>query len=332
MLDGLSSLVHKSLVRLPDAGTAGPRLSMLETIREFAAEKLGDDPELREGALRAHAEYFADWTLHQCEQLSGEERDVASERMAADIENLSTAWRFWVAEGDFEELGKLTDGLWLLYNARGWYHETATLITDLLEVLSSTPSNQERLLQQILLQTSLARVLMASKGYTFETEQAIERALQLCEAQGEFPQLLPVLRGLSTFYIYRAEFEKSMRIGRQLLGLAERFDDARARVEGHLLIGVSEGLLARLQPGIDHLEQGIAAYDSAPLTVERFETGNEPGVVCHVVEGMLLWMKGFPDRAHERAHEAVRALRAAPPPAEHRLRALPHGPDPHVAA
>ena len=305
VLEGISSLVHKSLVRQPDAGAAGPRLSMLETIREFAAERLGDNPDLRDGALRAHAEYFADWTMHQCEQLAGEERAVASERMAVDIENLSAAWRYWVAKGDFEELGKLTDGLWLLYNARGWYHETATLITDPLEVLSSTPSNPERLLQQILLQTSLARVLMVSKGYTPETEQAYERALQLCEAQGEFPQLLPVLRGLSTFYIYRAEFEKSMRIGEQLLGLAERFDDARARVEGHLLVGVSEGMLARLQPGIDHLERGIASYDAAPRKVERFETGNDPGVVCHVVEGMLLWMKGFPDQARERAYEAV---------------------------
>jgi tetratricopeptide (TPR) repeat protein len=179
------------------------------------------------------------------------------------------------------------------------------IIADLLEVLSSTPSTQERLLQQILLQTSLARVLMAAKGFTPETEQAFERALELCEAQGEVPQLLPVLRGLSTFYIYRAEFEKSMRIGEQLLGLAERFDDARARVEGHLLVGVSEGMFARLQTGIDELEEGIAVYDAAPRTVERFETGNDPGVVCHVVEGMLLWMKGSPDRALERAYGAI---------------------------
>jgi tetratricopeptide (TPR) repeat protein len=146
---------------------------------------------------------------------------------------------------------------------------------------------------------------MASKGFTPETEEAYERALQLCEAQGEFPQLLPVLRGLSTYFIYRAEFEKSMRIGEQLLGLADRFDDARAQVEGHLLVGVSEGMFARLQVGIDHLEQGIASYDAAPRTVERFETGNDPGVVCHLVEGMLLWMKGFPDRARERAVEGI---------------------------
>ena len=193
----------------------------------------------------------------------------------------------------------------MLYRARGWSHETATLIRDLLAVLSSTPSNEERIIQQILLQTSLARVLFASEGYTPETQRAYERALELCEAQGEVPQLLPVLRGLSTFCIYRSEFEKARQIGEQLLALGERFDDARARVEGHLVVGASEGMLAQLQNGIDHLEQGIAAYDDAPRRVERFDAGNNPGVVCQIVDGMLLWMKGFPDQARERVYEAV---------------------------
>jgi predicted ATPase/class 3 adenylate cyclase len=305
VLDELNSLVHKSLLRQRDVDASGPRLVMLETIRAFAAEQLDGDPDLRAAAQRAHAQYFADWTLHHCEKLTGDERDAVSQRMAADSGNLAAAWQYWVSERDFEELGKLTDGLWLLYNARGWHHETAKLITDLLDVLSTAPSSQERLVQQILLQTSLARVLMATEGYTPATERAYERALELCEAQGEFPELLPVLRGLSTFFIYRAEFEKSLRIGEQLLGLAERFDDARARVEGHLVIGASEGLRAHLQAAIDHLEEGITEYRAAARKVERFETGNDPGVVCLVVEGMLLWMNGHPDRARVRGDEAV---------------------------
>ena len=56
VLDGLDSLVQKSLVRQADARAASPRLSMLETIREFAAERLGDDPELRDAGPVAHAD------------------------------------------------------------------------------------------------------------------------------------------------------------------------------------------------------------------------------------------------------------------------------------
>jgi adenylate cyclase len=65
-------------------------------------------------------------------------------------------------------------------------------------------------------------------------------------------------------------------------------------------------MLARLQAGVGHLEQGVAAYDAAPVDADRFQTGNDPGVVCHAVAGMLLWMSGFPDQARDRADDAIR--------------------------
>src|SRR5207302_8284151 len=104
ILEGLSSLVGKSLIRQGDHRDAEPRLLMLETIREFAAARLDEDPELSARARRAHATYFADWTQRQWERLTGEERDAASEEMATDIENIRTAWRYWVAAGDLEQV------------------------------------------------------------------------------------------------------------------------------------------------------------------------------------------------------------------------------------
>ena len=305
VLDGLGSLVGKSLVRQVDVTGAGPRLSMLESIRAFAEERLSADPELHRAVRRAHAEHFADWTLDRYHELIGDERDRAAERMAADIDNLHAAWHHWVAEQAFDELGKLTDGLWLLYDTRGWYRETTRMIRDLLDVLSSTPSNREQLQQLILLQVSLARVLLASEGYTPETERAYERALELCEVLGEYPQMLPVLRALATFHVYRSEFERSASMGEQLLALATQVHDEVARVEGHAVVGASNGMLARFGRGLEHLEQGIAAYGPAPRRVERFAAGNDPGVVCRIVEAMLLWMRGSPDRAREVLGDSV---------------------------
>src|SRR5207244_13280328 len=128
------------------------RLAMLETIREFAAVRLDHNPSFSASARRAHAEYFADWTSRQWDRLTGDERDAASEEMAGDVENIRNAWRHWVAERNLEQLGKFTDSLWLLYDARGWYHATMSLTTDLLDVLASTPSTPERVLEKITLQ------------------------------------------------------------------------------------------------------------------------------------------------------------------------------------
>ncbi len=304
-LEGLTSLVDKSLIRQVDDGDADPRLLMLETIREFAAARLDENPELTATARRAHAAYFADWTQLQWERLSGTDRDAASERMATEIENVRTAWRYWLAERDFEQLGKFTDSLWLFYDVRGWYHATVSLTTDLLGLLSSSPSTPERVLEQITLQTSLARVLLALKGYTQEVEEAYTRALELCEGEGDVPQLLPVLRGLSSLYIYRAEFEKGARAGEQILSLAERYHDASQRVEGHLVLGACLALLGRLEAGMDHLEQGIAEYDPEHYGSGRFQLGNNPGVVCFTTSALVLWMLGYPDRSRARANDSI---------------------------
>ena len=312
VLDGLASLVDKSLIRQADQGTGEPRFSkmpdrvlMLETIREYAAERLEEDPDFSAAVRRAHATYFADFTQRQWERLAGDGREAALAEIESDIENVRTAWRYWVAEGDLEQLRKLTDCLWLLYDVRGWYHASVDLTTDLLNVLATTPSTPERAQQEIMLQTSLARALMAIKGYTPEVEKAYTRALELCEGQGEIPQLFPVLRGLSSFYLAVGDLEKGARMGEQILSLAQHRDDESMRVEGHLVLGYNLGFLSSLSLGLDHLDKGIAHYDPDQRRSFSFRFGYNPGVTCLTTSALFLWMLGFPDRALERADDAV---------------------------
>ena len=57
MLEGVSSLLDKSLLRQEEGARGEPRFVMLETIREFALEKLEESRDA-EAIKRAHAEYF----------------------------------------------------------------------------------------------------------------------------------------------------------------------------------------------------------------------------------------------------------------------------------
>ncbi len=305
ILDGLASLVDKSLIRRADQGDGEPRFQMLETIREYAAERLEQDPEFSAATRQAHATYFADFTQRQWERLIGSEREAALGVMESDIENLQTAWDYWVTEGNLEQLHRLTDCLWLFCDARGWYRAMVDLTADLLNVLVSTPSTPERVQQEIMLQTSLARALMAIKGCAPEVEEAYTRALELCQQHGEIPQLFPVLRGLSSYYGFVGELEKGARMGEQILDLAERHDDASMRVEGHLVVGYSLGFLRDLALGLDHLEKGIANYGPGQQRSGRFRLGHNPVVACYTTSGLFLWLLGFPDRALQRAEDAV---------------------------
>jgi tetratricopeptide (TPR) repeat protein len=309
VLDGLDSLVDKSLIRQVDHDAGEPRFLMLETIREYAAERLQQDSEFDALARRSHALYFADFAARQWKDLSGDGRDSALREMKSDIENLQIAWRYWVEGMDLEQLNKFVNSLGLLYDALGWYHATVGLTNDLLKVLAATPSTPERLEQEIMLQTSLARALMASKGYTEEAEQAFIRALELGESAGEVTQLVSILRGLASLYNFRNEPDKAMRLGERMLELAERLGDVEMKIEGLVVTGYNLSFSGNPQLGLEQLEKGIALYRSQRQPPRRLGIGPNPGVVGLNVSALFLWTGGYPDRAYNRAAEAIALAR-----------------------
>ncbi len=305
VLEGVASLVDHSLLRQMETEHGDPRFVMLETIRAYAAERLGEAPGSGAAARRAHAMYFAEFARGQWASLAGPRRESALIAMATDVENLRAAWRHWVADADLDHLNELVNSLWLFFDARGWYHATVEIATDLLRLLSSTPSTPERAMQEVMLRTSLARALMAIHGYTQEVEDAFLQALQLFEGQREVPQLFPVLRGLASFYTYRAEFEKGAQTGREILRLGEVQQDPSIRVEGDLVLGSSMAFQGDIHGGLEHLDRAIASFESHGYRSPPFRLGNNPGVACLTTSAILLWLLGYPDRALERANRAV---------------------------
>ena len=62
-LDGIASLVDKSLLQQTEQEGEEPRFMMLETIREYGLERLTVNGEM-EAARQAHAEYYL-WLLEE---------------------------------------------------------------------------------------------------------------------------------------------------------------------------------------------------------------------------------------------------------------------------
>ncbi|MCA1554608.1 MAG: hypothetical protein LC737_09540, partial [Chloroflexi bacterium] len=304
VLSGLESLVDKSLIRQSE-DSGEPRFRMLETIREYAASKLNEDAERSANVRCSHATYYADLTQSQWAHLTGDERESALSTLTTDIENIRTAWRYWVAEQNLEQLAKFADSLLLLNDARGWYQATVELTSDLLNVLSSTVATPQRVREEITLRMSLARALMITKGYYApDAEQAYAQAMELCEREGDTPELFPILRGLSRFYIFRAEFDKAAKISERILSLAEQFGDVGMQAHGNLIIGT---VLSSVNPlaSLDYWDKAIAAYTLARQDLRRLSLGASPVVVSLVVSSLVLWMSGFPDRARQRASDAL---------------------------
>ncbi len=114
-IEGLQNLVAASLVH----GRAG-RYELLEVVREYAAEQLGDDPEPR----RRHAEYFATLVGAAEAQLSGPDQTRWLEQLEHEHDNLRVALDWLGRSPDTAEAElRLAAGLGRFWYVRGFIAE-----------------------------------------------------------------------------------------------------------------------------------------------------------------------------------------------------------------
>ncbi|MFL5761878.1 MAG: tetratricopeptide repeat protein [Thermomicrobiales bacterium] len=117
VFDVLVSLLDKSLLRRVEAPDAVTRVSMLETIREFALERL-----TAEGELEATRSAHAGWCVQLVESarpfLEGAEQAIWFDRLEAEHGNLRAALG-WVADRDPNRMLVLVSGLWRFWAVRG---------------------------------------------------------------------------------------------------------------------------------------------------------------------------------------------------------------------
>jgi predicted ATPase/class 3 adenylate cyclase len=305
VVDRLESLVDKSLVRSVDDG-GGRRLSMLETIGEFAAEQLVADPDVAAAARRAFADYFVDFAQSRLRAARGAGGEAALGELAVETGNLRTAWRNLVDAGDLPGLNRLLDALWLLHDHRGWYHGAAGLANDVLGVLSRVDPSRARADDAITMRMTLARAMLALRGYTGQVEDLYREALDIAETAGAVPRRMSVLRNLASFHLYRAEIDKTAAMGRQMLELAEQEQDVGMQVEGHVILGPATAFLGDIRAGLDHLDRATALFDPELHGRGHLRLGPNPGVAAGAVAGLLYWLYGMPDTAADRAAGALR--------------------------
>ena len=296
VVDGLGSLIDKSLVRQVDAadGDGAPRIVMLETIKAYAIAQLDARPDYAEAARDSHARYFTELAT---------EADLLA--VVAELDNLRTAWAHALTHQDLARLDALREALWPIYEARGWYHATIQLADDLLAVPSSVPERPGDWEKRLTLMTSRAKALTLLRGYSAEAEDAYAEALALVQERGEVPQVFPVLRNLASFHGYRGEVDKAIDYATEILRLADAEGDAGMRVSGYTLLGANTGFAGDIESGLGYLDQAIATFESSDFQSRRLRLGLDPRVSCLTSSGFFLWFLGSPDRAVVRADRAV---------------------------
>jgi predicted ATPase/class 3 adenylate cyclase len=112
-LDTVAALVDKSLVRVRD----GDRYWMLETIRDYAVERLERSGEA-EQVGRRHAEYFLALAEEADRHLRGSPKEWL-DRLEAEHDNLRAAYDSLVSSGQRQLVLRLVASLWRFWSMRG---------------------------------------------------------------------------------------------------------------------------------------------------------------------------------------------------------------------
>jgi non-specific serine/threonine protein kinase len=138
VLDGLGSLVDKSLLRQREEADGEVRFPMLEIVREFALEQLEACGEA-EAARQAHARYFLELAEEAEPELLGLRDAVWLERLEAEHDNVRAALA-WLLERDADACLRLAGAVRYFWVRHGHYTEGRQWLEAALERSRTAPA------------------------------------------------------------------------------------------------------------------------------------------------------------------------------------------------
>jgi tetratricopeptide (TPR) repeat protein len=122
ILDSVASLVDNSLLRQEEGLDGEPRFRMLETIRDYALERLVESG-TADALKRRHVAYYLAWAETARPHLKGWQQMGWLDRLEAEHDNLRAAFTTLLAWGEIETALRLGAALWPFWLLRGYLSE-----------------------------------------------------------------------------------------------------------------------------------------------------------------------------------------------------------------
>lgn len=328
VVDLLGNLVAKSLlVRLPRTSGAA-RFRMLETLRQYAADRLGDGPEAH--ALRAK---HATWYLSRCEEASanrfGQGWRRWLERLEEEHDDCRAALQWLIDLGDTDPALRLATALWRFWDyhyltaeGRAWLDRALAMplgtdslrrralagcaylcwLDDDLDTAFARSAEGLRLPRtaedpagQAALLLVQAEVSRNRPGSGEEAERLSAEAAELFHRAGDEWGEADALRVRTLLAIDRRDLVNAFTFGERCLLLWDRCGD----VEGS---AGARSLLAGVSLDAGDLEQAEALYEKSLI---QFRQAGEPWGTAQMTWslGRVALLRGAYDRAYRFGQE-----------------------------
>jgi tetratricopeptide (TPR) repeat protein len=305
--DAIASLVDKSLLR-----RTGDRYSMLETIREFAAERLNqlDDAEqIRD----RHAAFYVSLAERARPELRGRQAMPWLARLDSEHANVRVALNRLLERRDADGALRLSGAMWLYWQTRGHWTEGRRFLNAAIELGDDQRVDPQRLVNPLW----GASFLALWQGDVLEGERLASRILEISTTAVDQEHVYAVAIHLLAIVATRrgdsdqalALLEKSVEIGRGggdswLLAIAlnnlgdlfmRKGDFARALpfFEESLAVGESRGDLDRRARAFNNLGQATVGLGDRTSGGDYYRRGLRTATDIGLVDVQLWSLLGI---------------------------------------
>jgi predicted ATPase/DNA-binding XRE family transcriptional regulator len=212
--DEIGGLIEKSLLRQEESVEGELRFVMLETIREYARERLGHSGEEKQ-IREAHAQYFFGLVRATVPTLGGSRMGVSLERLENDKDNLRAALG-WLRDGGKSITGlEFTTALGYWWIGRGHLAEGLHWFRTFLNADSESTTVRWTALND-------ASFLALLHGDHEEARRFAEESLRIARATGNPQQIGRALGNLPRIMLVTGDIDRILELTQEGIEIARR--------------------------------------------------------------------------------------------------------------
>jgi predicted ATPase/serine/threonine protein kinase len=222
LLDGMASMVDKSLVHQIEQKNGESRFLMLETIREYAREKLTESGE-EAPTRRAHAAYCLVLAEEGASEQSGADEAEWLERFAVEHDNLRAALEGLTEAGDAEWGLRLGAAMFRFWETREYLIEGRGRLAKLLKMPQAVAPTKAR--ERVLF---AAGILAGVQGDYAVEDALVRQSLEVARQLGDKRGAAVSLNALGTTARIQGHLDVAHPLLEESLALFRELGDQRA--------------------------------------------------------------------------------------------------------
>ncbi|WP_170409137.1 adenylate/guanylate cyclase domain-containing protein [Ruegeria atlantica] len=188
--------------------------------------------------------------------------------------------------------------------------EAVTQLGHAIQQLRELDSTVERDQKEVQIQVLRAGVTRSTAGIAAdETGAVYARIRKLCNRLDETENLFPVLNGLYSFHLVRAEYDLAKDVAQQILDLAGQSEEVHHVMIAHRAMGAVMLHIGDLDAAHEHLQQALDLYQPDLHGRLAYVYGSDHAAITSCFLSMALFLKGDPEQAIGIQRKAVAAAK-----------------------